>query len=158
MCQSWCLNDAPNSHLSHPLLPTTTPTYFFSPTYPVRLSESCPELLQCQRLAWAIKSMWLNNLCYDIHITSIRLILTTLVAAWLIWFEVIYFIERMWLGKSLSIVFVLIGLYLIFSLLLGTDRPKPDTPDYRAKDVYHIGCYDLDRPLNQSQAIRARAE
>ena len=64
----------------------------------------------------------------------------------------------MWLGKSLSIVFVLIGLYLIFSLLLGTDRPKPDTPDYRAKDVYHIGCYDLDRPLNQSQAIRARAE
>ena len=53
----------------------------------------------------------------------------------------------MQLGKSLSIVFLLFGAYLIYHLLFS-GPPAPPRPS--SSEVYHIGCYDLERPTNHS--------
>jgi hypothetical protein len=55
-------------------------------------------------------------------------------------------------GKIFAIALIILGVYILSSVLFGSgssdDRKK-------GAEIYHIGCYDIDRPLTYSREIES---
>ncbi len=54
-------------------------------------------------------------------------------------------------GKIFAIALIVLGVYILSSVFTGKE-----SKDERRKpaELFHIGCYDIDRPLSHSQDLR----
>jgi hypothetical protein len=55
-------------------------------------------------------------------------------------------------GKIFAIALIILGFYILSSVLF--DRGDSEHKNKHA-EIYHIGCYDIDRPLTHSQSAEA---
>ena len=53
-------------------------------------------------------------------------------------------------GKIFAITLLILGIYILGSVLFGGSSTHPAQND---SQVFHIGCYDIDRPLTNSKDI-----
>lgn len=54
------------------------------------------------------------------------------------------------LGKVSAITLIILGIYILANVFTGKNS-KEEKP--KSAELYHIGCYDIDRPLSHSQDI-----
>lgn len=52
------------------------------------------------------------------------------------------------LGKVFALTILILGVYILYSVVLG--KQQPQTKD-QPNQIYHIGCYDIERPLSASR-------
>ncbi len=51
-------------------------------------------------------------------------------------------------GKILAITGLILGFYILASVLMGRNKQQDKA---QPNQVYHIGCYDIERPLSSSR-------
>jgi hypothetical protein len=54
-------------------------------------------------------------------------------------------------GKIFAIALIILGVYILNSVLFGKGDRKDESS---SAELYHIGCYDIDRPLSHSSDLR----
>lgn len=53
-------------------------------------------------------------------------------------------------GKIFAIAVIVLGVYLIANVFIDKSSKEENT---KGAELYHIGCYDIDRPLSHSKDI-----
>ena len=51
-------------------------------------------------------------------------------------------------GKILAITGIILGFYILASVLMGRNKEEVKPQPHQ---IYHIGCYDIERPLSSSR-------
>lgn len=54
-------------------------------------------------------------------------------------------------GKICAITLIILGVYILSSVLLGRSSKNDE---HKSAELYHIGCYDIERPLSHSKDIK----
>jgi uncharacterized protein YoxC len=53
-------------------------------------------------------------------------------------------------GKIFAIALIVLGVYILSSVLSGKEAKEERR---KSPELFHIGCYDIDRPLTHSQEL-----